>query len=89
MNAVSPTVATGQGYPRRYPSRFPSHPGFTIFYLSAIVLIPLAALVAKTVTPTADYPGVFQVVGHVVKVATDVRALDSYRLSLGFPLWPR
>jgi len=57
--------------------------GFTIFYLSAIVLIPLAALVLKTVTPTADYPSVFAVVGHVVRVATDVRALDSYRLSFG------
>jgi len=57
--------------------------GFTIFYLSIIVLIPLAALVAKTVTPTADYPSVFKVVGHVVSVATDVRALDSYRLSFG------
>ena len=57
--------------------------GFTIFYLSAIVLIPLAALLLKTVTPTADYPSVFAVVGHVVRVATDVRALDSYRLSFG------
>jgi sulfate transport system permease protein len=57
--------------------------GFTIFYLSGIVLIPLAALVLKTVTPTADYPSVFAVIGHVVSVATDVRALDSYRLSFG------
>jgi sulfate/thiosulfate transport system permease protein len=57
--------------------------GFTIFYLSAIVLIPLAALLVKTVTPTVDYPTVSKVVGHVVKVATSVRALDSYRLSFG------
>src|SRR5476651_2061309 len=57
--------------------------GFTIFYLSLIVLIPLAALVLKTVTPTDDYPSVFKVVGHVVSVATDVRSLDSYRLSFG------
>jgi sulfate transport system permease protein len=57
--------------------------GFTILYLSVIVLIPLAALVLKTVTPTAVYPSVFAVVGHVVRVATDVRALDSYRLSFG------
>ena len=57
--------------------------GFTIFYLSVIVLIPLAALVLKTVTPTADYPSVSAVVGHVVRVATDTRALDSYRLSFG------
>src|SRR5476649_2366227 len=57
--------------------------GFTIFYLSAIVLLPLGALVLKTVTPTADYPSVTQVVGHVFQVATDVRALDSYRLSFG------
>ena len=57
--------------------------GFTIFYLSAIVLIPLAALLLKTVTPTVNYPSVFAVVGHVVRVATDVRAFDSYRLSFG------
>jgi sulfate/thiosulfate transport system permease protein len=57
--------------------------GFTVFYLSAIVLIPLSALVLKTVTPTTDYPSVLQVVGHVVRVATDIRALDSYRLSFG------
>jgi sulfate transport system permease protein len=57
--------------------------GFTIFYLSAIVLIPLGALVLKTVTPTEDYPSVAKVVGHVVTVATSERALDSYRLSFG------
>jgi len=57
--------------------------GFTIFYLSAIVLIPLGALLLKTVTPTQDYPTVFKVIGHVFSVATDVRALDSYRLSFG------
>ncbi|MCE0522997.1 MAG: sulfate ABC transporter permease subunit CysT [Methylacidiphilales bacterium] len=57
--------------------------GFTIFYLSVIVLIPLAALVLKTVTPTADYPSVPAVVGHVFRVATSERAFDSYRLSFG------
>jgi sulfate transport system permease protein len=57
--------------------------GFTLFYLTAIVLLPLAALVLKTVTPTADYPTVFAVLRHVFQVATDVRALDSYRLSFG------
>jgi sulfate transport system permease protein len=57
--------------------------GVTIFYLSAIVLLPLAALFARVVTPTTDYPTVFRVVGHVVSVATDARALDSYRLSFG------
>jgi sulfate transport system permease protein len=57
--------------------------GFTIFYLSAIVLIPLGALVLKSVTPTDDYPSISEVVGHVVKVATSERALDSYRLSFG------
>ena len=57
--------------------------GFTVFYLSAIVLIPLAALILKTVTPTAEYPSVFKVIRHVIHVATDVRALDSYRLCFG------
>jgi len=57
--------------------------GCTIFYLTAIVLLPLGALLAKTVTPTEDYPTVFKVVGHVFAVAADERALDSYRLSFG------
>jgi sulfate transport system permease protein len=57
--------------------------GFTLFYLSAIVLVPLLALLLKTVTPTADYPDVFKVVRHVFDVAVDERSLDSYRLSFG------
>jgi sulfate transport system permease protein len=57
--------------------------GFTVFYLSIIVLIPLGALLLKTVTPTEDYPTVAQVVGHVAVTASSERALDSYRLSFG------
>jgi sulfate transport system permease protein len=57
--------------------------GFTLFYLSAIVLIPLLALVFKTFTPTDDFPSISKVVGHVIDVAIDERSLDSYRLSFG------
>jgi len=57
--------------------------GFTIFYLSAIVLLPLGALLLKTVTPTEEYPGVLQVLGHVIDIAFDTRSVDSYRLSFG------
>ena len=57
--------------------------GFTIFYLSAIVLIPLAALLARVFTPNADYPTFASVTGHVLTVATSARALDSYKLSFG------
>lgn len=57
--------------------------GFTIFYLSAIVLVPLTALLLKTVTPTEDYPSVYLVIKHVFDVAFDTRSLDSYRLSFG------
>ena len=57
--------------------------GFTIFYLSAIVLIPLAALLVRVVTPNADYPTLASVTSHVFTVATSERALDSYRLSFG------
>jgi sulfate transport system permease protein len=56
---------------------------YTLIYLSAIVLLPLLALVLKTVTPTADYPDIRQVVGHVFNVATDTRSVDSYKLSFG------
>ena len=87
-----PFPSVGAGSPRewRRPRRgrhilpgFHLTLGFTVFYLSGIVLIPLAALFLKTVTPTADYPSVFKVLGHAVRVATDLRALDSYRLSFG------
>jgi sulfate transport system permease protein len=57
--------------------------GFTLFYLTAIVLLPLVALVLKTVTPTDDYPSVLQVLTHGIQVATNSRAVDSYRLSFG------
>ncbi len=57
--------------------------GFTLFYLSAIVLVPLLALLLKTITPTEDYPSFFAVVAHVYAVAIDVRSVDSYKLSFG------
>jgi sulfate transport system permease protein len=57
--------------------------GVTIFYLSAIVLLPLAALFLKAVTPDSDFPTVGAVVGHVFQVVTSTRSLDSYRLSFG------
>ncbi len=57
--------------------------GFAIFYLSAIVLIPLGALVLKCVTPTVDYPTVPAVTSHVWQAATSERALNSYELSFG------
>ncbi len=57
--------------------------GFTLFYLSALVLIPMAALVCKTFTPTEDYPSVSLVVQHVFKVATSNSAIHSYKLSFG------
>lgn len=57
--------------------------GFTIFYLSAIVLIPLGALLLRIVTPNADYPTLASVTGHVFTVATSDRAVQSYKLSFG------
>ena len=57
--------------------------GFAIFYLSAIVLIPLGALVLKCVTPTVDYPSVSAVVQHVWESAASDRAIASYKLSFG------
>jgi sulfate/thiosulfate transport system permease protein len=51
--------------------------GFTTFFLSAIVLLPLAALVAAAGSmPLAD----------LVRVVTSPRALGSYRLSFGASL---
>jgi sulfate transport system permease protein len=51
--------------------------GFTSFFLGAIVLLPLAALVMKTTTGGWD---------HFVHVLLDPRAVASYRLSLGASL---
>jgi sulfate transport system permease protein len=58
--------------------------GFTIFYLTLIVLLPLLALTLKTIVPTtSDYPTVARTVAHVWAVTTDARALNSYKLSFG------
>jgi len=51
--------------------------GFTTFFLGAIVLLPLAALVLKTAT--MDWH-------HFVQVLLDKRSIASYRLSLGASL---
>jgi sulfate transport system permease protein len=51
--------------------------GFTTFFLSAIVLLPLAALVFKTATLTWD---------QFFRILTDPRAVASYRLSFGSAL---
>jgi len=51
--------------------------GFSTFFLSAIVLIPLAALVTKTATMGWD---------DLVRTLLDPRAVASYRLSFGAAL---
>jgi sulfate transport system permease protein len=51
--------------------------GFTSFFLGAIVLLPLAALVLKTAALDWD---------QFVKILLDPRAVASYRLSLGASL---
>jgi sulfate transport system permease protein len=86
LGAGTSLVAAPQVRPNRRRRILPGFHltlGFTVFYLSLIVLIPLGALILKTITPTEDYPSVAKVVGHVAEVATSERALDSYRLSFG------
>lgn len=78
-----PEAAPRRGRKRHILPGFGLTLGFTLFYLTAIVLLPLAALVLKTVTPTADYPSTLDVLRHIFRVATDIRAIDSYRLSFG------
>jgi sulfate transport system permease protein len=51
--------------------------GFTIFYLSVIVLIPLSALVFKTMGLTW---------GEFVRTVTDARVMASYRVTFGAAL---
>jgi len=80
--AAPPVVQPRPGRRRILPG-FHLTLGFALFYLSAIVLIPLGALVLKCVTPTEDYPTVPQVVQHVWQAATSDRAFASYKLSFG------
>jgi sulfate transport system permease protein len=51
--------------------------GYTVLYLSLVVLIPLAALFAKAATLTAS---------QFWRVATDERAMASYKLTFGAAL---
>ncbi len=71
------TVAAQTRGPARVPSILPGFGltlGFSTFFLSALVLIPLAALVAKTASMGwSDF----------LDVLLDPRALASYRLSFG------
>lgn len=48
--------------------------GFTVLYLSLVVLIPLSSLFLKTATTTWE---------HVAETVTDERVLASFRLSFG------
>jgi sulfate transport system permease protein len=88
---ISPVTSPQAAKPPAKPRRSRRHilPGFrltlgvTLFYLSALVLLPLAALLLKIVTPSEDYPTVGATLAHVWAVVTDVRSIDSYRLSFG------
>jgi len=66
--------------PRKRPSVLPGFGltmGFTVLYLSVLVLIPLAALVLKTTGTTWE---------HFRESVTTPEAMASYRLSLGASL---
>jgi sulfate transport system permease protein len=62
---------------------FPITLGFSLFYLTTLILLPLAALALRAVTPTADFPTLPQVLRHVFSVVTDSRAIATYQLSFG------
>ena len=66
--------------PLRQPSVLPGFGltfGFTVLFLSGIVLLPLAALVLMTASmPLSEF----------LRVITDPRAIGSYRLSFGASL---
>jgi sulfate transport system permease protein len=79
--------APGRGKPTRQRRRilpgFPITLGFSLLYLVSLILLPLAALAVRAVTPTVDFPTVPLVLRHVFDVVTDGRALSAYRLSFG------
>jgi len=71
------TRSARAGFSFRKPSALPGFGlalGFTVTYLSLIVLIPLAATFLKTAT--LDWP-------HFVRAVTSARVVASYRLTFG------
>jgi len=73
--ATSPAAApAGVRKSRRVLPGFKLTLGFTLFYLSVIVLIPLSGLFAKTLT--MDWP-------HFVDAVSSPRVMASYRLTFG------
>ncbi|MDP3701812.1 MAG: sulfate ABC transporter permease subunit CysT [Hylemonella sp.] len=72
-----PAVATPRRAPRRVLPGFKLTLGFTILYLSLIVLIPLSALVFKTFTLSWE---------QFWAAVTSPRVLASYRLTFGASL---
>ena len=81
MGAASIAVSASQGARKRATRRvlpgFHLALGYTLFYLSVIVLIPLSALVFKTFTLTWD---------QFVVAVSSPRVMASYRLTFGASL---
>ena len=69
-----PTLTAPRRPPRRVLPGFKVTLGFTLFYLSVIVLIPLSALVFKTFTLTWE---------QFVSAVTSPRVVASYQLTFG------
>jgi len=74
MTAATLDLAPARRAPKRVLPGFRLTLGYTLFYLSLIVLIPLSALVFKTFTLTWD---------QFVAAVTGPRVLASYRLTFG------
>ena len=73
-SAVAPLSRPGRGASRRVLPGFKLTLGFTLFYLSIIVLIPLSALVFKTFTLTWE---------QFVFAVSSPRVMAAYRLTFG------
>ena len=76
-SAVAPLSRPGRGTSRRVLPGFNLTLGYTVLYLSLIVLVPLSALVFKTFTLTWDQFWV---------AVTSPRVMASYRLTFGASL---
>ena len=75
-SGATPPVVT-RGAPFRVMPGFRLSLGFTIFYLTLIVLIPLSAVFLKTSTMTWE---------HFVNTVTSARVVASYKLTFGASL---
>lgn len=81
-----PTLLAKLGFGRQVLPGFHLSFGIAFFYVTALVLIPLASLFTRVLTPSSDYSTYSDLFGHLWSVCTSASALHSYQVSFGLSL---